>query len=194
MPIVSAVQACTNCFFLQLNLKEPGPGNSATRLASPRGQSRGEAGWKRSLPPGMYTQDRWPQLMIIPSLESLRLESQTLSVTCLRGDSWFRSGPHALSQSKAVGRAGTPAGPGFTGLRWSGAGGPGRPLGMCTQRGQGTHQGGCQGVTGQVGGREVSVFLHAGQPRGALCEGWGCSLAGIGMPVAQAVLGWPGSR
>lgn len=42
--------------------------------------------------------------------------------------------------------------------------------------------------------RPPKVFLHAAQPRWALREGWGCSLAGVGMPMAQAVLEWPGSR
>lgn len=121
------------------------------------------------------THDRWPQLMIIPSLEPLRLESQTLG---FRGTSWFRSsqrGPHALSQSRAVGRAGVhgavldPGRPWIhrsqaewsRGARAARRGEP-SPLGVCMQRGQGTYQGGCQGVTGQVGGREPRALPASG--------------------------------
>lgn len=47
MLIVSAFQACTNCFFLQLNLKGPDPGNGALGWPHYEGKG-GEAGWKQS--------------------------------------------------------------------------------------------------------------------------------------------------
>ena len=80
---------------------------------------------------------------------------------CPRAGQWAGLG--------SIGQCQTPAGPVFTGLRRRGAGGPGwpggvsrSPLGVCKQRGHGTHQGGCQGVMGWVGGRETRALPASG--------------------------------
>ena len=87
--------------------------------------------------------------------------SERPSLGCPRAGQWAGLG--------SIGQCQTPAGPVFTGLRRSAAGGPGwpggvspSPLGVCKQRGHGTHQGGCQGVTGWVGGRETRALPASG--------------------------------
>lgn len=175
MLIVSAVQAHTNCFFLQLNLKEPDPGNSAPGWPRHGGKVGGRLSGS-----GAHRLERTHR-QVAAAHDNFILGASRARVT----DLGFQRSLLVLQQSErpplGCPRAGqwaglgrtrqceTTAGPGFTGLRRSGAGGPRRPggvspspLGVCKQRGHGSHQGGSQGVMGWVGGRETRALPISG--------------------------------